>query len=195
MNTNTYVMAAALAAGLGVAGCDPGDGGDGGPAGVDGGETGPGDRWLGFRSGDRLKLRLGVTPDGASEFLGWHDTMFDVECTFRRTPDGASRCVPKASTAGLFKDPSCTQPLAYPGSGTCDPRARYVLAVRTVIGDCDRFQEEVRVFEVGDRAYSGPVYSNTGNPDVCELLGNDQLIETVEVPASQFLAREIRIDD
>lgn len=60
-------------------------------------------------SGARLKARVAVSDDGATQFLGWRDTEQNIDCAFMRASDGKLRCLPLTSGIGtLFADSQCT---------------------------------------------------------------------------------------
>jgi hypothetical protein len=57
-------------------------------------------------SGTRIKANMFVTPDGAQQFVSWHDTMTGEDCVFLSTTNGV-RCVPPPFKV-YFPDSSCT---------------------------------------------------------------------------------------
>lgn len=65
-----------------------------------------------YVSGSRIRARVGVTDDGAKQFLGWRDSQLSLDCTFSDPGDGQKRCLPSAALVQFFADVGCTQPLA-----------------------------------------------------------------------------------
>jgi hypothetical protein len=136
-------MKHALAALLVLAACggDPRseiDGGNDG-AGDDGaGDDGAGDDVTEYRSGTRIRRRMGRTPDGAEMFLGWRDTMRAEDCGFMPAADGVTRCLPPAAAffAGWFADAQCTIDLALVPTPTCPSSSepRYALKSNVACG-------------------------------------------------------------
>ncbi|MFN7131999.1 MAG: hypothetical protein ACK4N5_07945 [Myxococcales bacterium] len=71
-------------------------------------------------SGTRLKARVGVSPDGAKVFLGWHDSARNEDCSFVLATDNKLRCLPAGRPSmGRYADANCTEPLADPGASLC----------------------------------------------------------------------------
>src|SRR5262245_45947669 len=73
-----------------------------------------------YQSGSRIKMRVGTTPDGAKEFIGWRDTQRNENCSFFTSTDGMRRCLPvfdepTAGTGNSYSDMQCTMLVA----GTC----------------------------------------------------------------------------
>lgn len=65
-----------------------------------------------YKSGTRIRARVGSTTDGAQMWMGWHDTDLDIDCAFRNTSDGRMRCVPTVTGwVPIFLDAGCTQRL------------------------------------------------------------------------------------
>lgn len=65
---------------------------------------------LRFRNGTRLK-RISYAIEGAAGYVpySWRDTELDVECAFRGTSDGETRCVPFGGGTERFLDAACTE--------------------------------------------------------------------------------------
>jgi hypothetical protein len=63
--------------------------------------------------GSRLRARTVVTDEGDRTWIGWHDSVLDVDCTFYETEEGVSRCLPDetASARMRYVDGACTEPL------------------------------------------------------------------------------------
>lgn len=66
-----------------------------------------------YKSGSRIRARVGRTTDGAQEFIGWFDSQRNEDCDFQNQRDGKRRCLPRlVASATYFADPQCTAPLA-----------------------------------------------------------------------------------
>jgi hypothetical protein len=64
----------------------------------------------GVVSGSRLRARFYDGGEGAILFGGWFDSELGVDCTFVRTRDGATRCLPSGQPA-VWMDATCTMPV------------------------------------------------------------------------------------
>lgn len=76
------------------------------------------------KSGSRLKARRVVGDDGSTQFLGWHDSQRDEDCSFRPAADGTQRCLPDdaAPATTYFNDTGCAQALVFMGPGCAKPK-------------------------------------------------------------------------
>lgn len=64
-----------------------------------------------FASGSRLKSHVIVGSDGSQQWLGWHDTQAQEDCSFVSDGAGTLRCLPAVSQVVFFSDSKCTTPL------------------------------------------------------------------------------------
>lgn len=66
-----------------------------------------------YVSGSRLRAVIGETPDGAKEFLGWHDKELNIRCFFLwKTADGTERCLPSDLLHSVYyEDSACSKPV------------------------------------------------------------------------------------
>lgn len=104
-------------------------------------------------AGARLAPMYLEGDDGSRQFLGWHDTARDVDCSFATAADGAWRCLPSGADAGrFFADAACTQRLATVPRGCTSPPA---FAIVRDVPACV-WQQSRQVFSLGER-YTGPV--------------------------------------
>lgn len=67
-----------------------------------------GDGDLGVEAGSRLRPVVAIAGGGAAAFLGWHDSLLELDCSFRPMADGSLRCIPGGPRV-VFTDPDCTQ--------------------------------------------------------------------------------------
>lgn len=103
--------------------------------------------------GSRLARVYLEAEDGSRQFLGWHDTVRDVDCSFAVAADGAWRCLPSGADAGrFFADAACTQRLATAPKG-CLSKPSF--AVVREVPAC-AWQQARQVFSMGD-SYTGPL--------------------------------------
>jgi hypothetical protein len=81
-----------------------------------------------YKSGARIKMNVLNTPDGAKQFLGWHDTQLNDDCTFKKASDGVTRCLPNDMLPHLsaYSDSTCTMPAVF--GYACNPAPKYVQA-------------------------------------------------------------------
>jgi hypothetical protein len=49
--------------------------------------------------------------DGAALFIGWTDTQLAAPCSYRLATDNELRCLPDATSAILYSDPTCAVPI------------------------------------------------------------------------------------
>lgn len=149
-----------------------------------GADAGPGGATQEFyRSGNRIKARFLVTPDGARSFVGWRDTERDEDCDFKLASDGKQRCLPSGATAtGVFTDAACTVPLAWGGSCTSIP---YVI---TTAGGwpCSSSKVFKAVPWSGATAYSGSAGGACIGFAYSLVAGYSYFIPGAEVSASDF---------
>jgi hypothetical protein len=104
-------------------------------------------------AGARLAPMYLEADDGSRQFLGWHDTAHDVDCSFASAADGAWRCLPSGADAGrFFADAACTQRLATIPRGCASPPA---FAIVRDVPACV-WQQSRQVFSLGER-YTGPL--------------------------------------
>jgi hypothetical protein len=119
-----------------------------------------------YKSGTRIKMRVGNTADGSKEFRGWFDTQRNEACVFRVATDGKTRCLPQSFVAVLrYADTGCTMPLAEvaalaPACGGTTPAApKYT----NLAASCPPYGNEIR--QLG-AVFSGTMVS-IGGPGQC----------------------------
>ena len=180
-------------------GGSPGGGGDDGgdvpddgrpaidaPAGADAGPTTDLDV---NKSGTRLKMRVGTTPDGARAFLGWRDTLRNDDCFFQYAADGAQRCLPSGATIGaFFRDAGCTQALGFVSLGACPsvPQPKYATKYDALCAAANRYGQ--RIYPVTG-IHTGAIF--TGSPTGCSattIPGYVFYTLGTEVPPTDFAA-------
>ena len=179
--------------GAGDDGAGDDDGGgpsDGRPA-IDaegGGDGGPTTDLDVNKSGTRIKMRVGTTPDGARTFLGWRDVQRNDDCYFQYAADGMQRCLPSnaASISSFFRDAGCTLPLGLVASAACPtpPVPKYATRFDTVCSAPGRYG--LHVYNVTG-AHTGTIF--TGSPSSCTattVQGYLFYVVGAEVPAADF---------
>lgn len=125
------------------------DGGGGGSGGLGSNELSI------YKSGGRIKMRVGRTEDGAVMFNGWYDTLRGEDCTFFAAEDGVTRCLPawSMSIGSYYSDAGCSQALARHTDGCpLDPRYKYARATS------DQCPTAISIYDLG-ALYTGSVYS------------------------------------
>lgn len=170
----------ALAVVLGLGGCgsistgdddgagdgdSPGDGAD-----SDGGSTpdsgtggGGGTGPFIAKSGDRIKMRVLNTPDGAKQFQGWHDLELGVNCGFSRASDGMTRCLPTPSIAFFeffYSDDACTVQIGGMGATCAAPSYSGYVSINRTEGTCPTVSQTI--IHNGATGYDGPAYYFSG---------------------------------
>lgn len=79
-----------------------------------------------FASGSRLRARVWDAGEGATMFIGFHDTELDADCWFQLASDGVMRCMPQSDWLSHL-DPSCTDtPVLTANVDACAPARTYV---------------------------------------------------------------------
>lgn len=78
-----------------------------------------------YKSGSRIKAKVMTTEDGAQAFMGWYDTVLEIDCSMGLVADdGNSRCLPIyliVYDMGYFSDSGCLNPLYWTGKSlACD---------------------------------------------------------------------------
>jgi len=63
-------------------------------------------------SGQRLRLTYTAAPGGARSQYGAYDLELGTRCSVRTFEDGTLRCLPDSQSVA-YRDPGCTQPVAY----------------------------------------------------------------------------------
>lgn len=151
------------------------------------------------QSGSRLKAKNYVGSDGSKQFIGLHDSVLNIDCSFLPASDGTLRCMSIGVPTGIaYSDPGCAQPLAYVTKGCTRPSYAYQ-GVTTSNGPCGTYF--YRIFQVGE-PYAGPLY--TGFPTSCAAFA---VASTTyprstfelyslgsEVPPSAFVAAAVETD-
>lgn len=148
------------------------------------------------QSGSRLKAKYYVGSDGSKQFIGWHDSMLNVDCAFVLASDGTTRCMPYYPEAALiatyFSDSGCTQALALVATG-CTPPIYGSQSQAGMGGACATGFD--RILQVG-AAYTGASY--TGAPASCIATPSPSAYVLYslgsEVAPSTFVAATIQTD-
>ncbi|MBI3201097.1 MAG: hypothetical protein HYZ29_06085 [Myxococcales bacterium] len=151
------------------------------------------------QSGTRLRARRYVATDGASQFVGWHDSQRKEDCQFMTTAEGKLRCVPTAMIGEIgsyFPDATCSNSLFL--STACAP-PKY--GMRSTLGSaCTGYS--VTVFGLGP-AVPGTqnVYVKNPSTGACTSTANPYATTAYtlyqagpEVPASSFVEATQQID-
>jgi hypothetical protein len=162
-------------------------------------------------SGSRLKARYLVTPDGAKQFIGWHDAERNENCAFEFAADGQQHCLPVwVVPDGIFAggphfgsysaDAGCSQPLAHVGVGCPGVPPKY--AALSVSMACSAEGLDVRgavqLFAMGPQVQQAAIY--IGSPGSCSLYtnappGDYYLVQLdKEIPPSSFVAATVVTD-
>ncbi len=130
-----------------------------------------------YKSGSRLKMRIGSTTDGSKMFLGWHDSKKGDDCWFYWAGDGKQRCLPGLSASVSdhhFSDSSCTQELAvmyWNHPQNCGHIPKYA-------------------YKTMDACPSGRILFPIGQQHVAQVYeikyGNSECVPATPVPDAQF---------
>lgn len=153
------------------------------PPGPQGPPGAPGDS--AYKSGNRIKLKLQRTEDGAQKFLGWHDSHLGVDCMPLPAADGTTRCLPIPIGSVLyFADPECAEPVvSVPCSASAD--SSYVAVANSGESLCSTYR--YRIYSVREQ-YSGEIFLRTESG--CKSTTRSQTpnyFRGVEVPLSSFI--------
>jgi hypothetical protein len=149
------------------------------------------------QSGTRLRARVLVSDEGATQWLGWHDSMRDEACTFVTTTDGKLRCLPWGGNAARpqFSDTKCTHPVSVRPKTQEDctpPSPKYAMEVEVV--DCISRHTLRPLGKIVSGATT--VYSKNGDACIGRKLLNEQLfaLGAAVAPAS-FVGAETSVED
>lgn len=137
-----------------------------------------------YESGDRLKMRVGDSPDGARHFIGWFDEELGIACAFATATDGAQRCLPAVAmnVASFFADDGCTQPLGF--HNPCSTSPEYMRRVDVCTGEQD-------IYRVGP-AFTGQAYQ--GSPGSCFAV-TPNAVELYTLGAEQAASTFVAIEE
>jgi hypothetical protein len=141
------------------------------------------------QSGARLKATYLEADDGSRQFLGWRDTLREVDCSFAVAADGTWRCLPSGADAGrFFADASCTQRLATVPRGCTQPPA---FAILRDVPACV-WQQSRQVFSLGPPHAAPLAYWSAGGACVpastADLVLYDLYVVGDEVTPSSFVS-------
>jgi hypothetical protein len=146
------------------------------------------------QSGSRLKAKYYVGSDGSKQFLGWHDSMLNVDCSFLLASDATTRCIPAAppgvgiATQNFFADAACTQPLGVT-DGACAPTPAFITMTTTDLA-CSTTTKK---YAAGPR-FTGTLYQ--GTPAACTQVSATQTMSYATVPFIWYsLGAEIQPPD
>lgn len=147
-----------------------------------------------YQSGSRIKMRVGTTPDGAKQWIGWHDMQRNEDCGFQIASDGMTRCLPSAGAniSNIYSDAQCTVHMGY--YAACSPAPTLAVALGTYLtgGQCDR---TVHIFPVTG-IYTGNVFQKSGNS--CGMITRDPSVAFAslgpEIAASEFQSMTVGIE-
>lgn len=157
--------------------------------------TDPVDDAMAWESGTRLKVRRYVSPDGASQPIGWFDSERNESCSFAVASDGQSRCLPIPGAhydVGLYyTDAGCSMPAVVQSTAACTAAPAYAY---TLSADCST---RYRIFEVGSKVTSGDYYTKSGEtcPKATCTSGCAVYHRGAEVAAASFVAAVEQVDE
>jgi hypothetical protein len=190
----------AAGAGSGSGGTAGGGAASGGSAGSASGSAGAGAGAPGrcpgttnHTPGTRLRPRFVVTSEGTRAWVGWHDTVLDMECDFNALADGSYRCVPNnwSLSGAYFTDAACTERAYTPGMQ--DPCTAMPYVMLHVSGGCDG-TSGYEFYELGEpvAAAGGLAYSLSDDGVTCVATAvppSESLYRRgAAVPSSTFVA-------
>lgn len=138
--------------------------------------------------GARLAPTYLESDDGSRQFLGWHDRLHDVDCSFAVAADGVWRCIPNGADAGhFFADAACTQGLATLPRGCASSPA---FAVVHDVPACG-WPQTRQVFSLGAR-FTGPLVYWVADGACAAVSSNSLVLYDLyavgdEVQASSFV--------
>jgi hypothetical protein len=134
---------------------------------------------------ERLRARYLVAEDGSRQFVGWHDTGRDEDCSFGFAADGAQRCLPATQYGvwGYYSDDQCTVPITGVLPSACPIVTPY--ALRT--DDCGNESVYQLTDTTVDKTYI-QVEDADGGIIGCQYspVSSYTFYTATEVPASSF---------
>lgn len=138
-------------------------------------------------SGTRLRARMLRPESGEPRFLGWHDSELGEDCAYRRTVDGALRCLPYAPLVRpdqmLFLDATCAIGVAVQ-SPCWDSAFAHVAEFPCAPTTIHTLGEAVSVVGVFTRDAEGICVPHEGDVREVQLIGD-------EIPPERFVAAEL----
>jgi hypothetical protein len=145
------------------------------------------------QSGTRLKVNYYAGTDGSKQSAdSMHDTMLNIDCSFRTMSDGTLRCAPIGGASGVgfyFADSACSQQLAMAASG-CTPTNAYANVTSSTCGGY------LAVYTLSG-AYSGASYylkSGTNCLGPTSTSGSTFYTVGAEQPPSTFVQATMQME-
>ncbi|MCA9646486.1 MAG: hypothetical protein H6718_10135 [Polyangiaceae bacterium] len=186
------VMAACSSAGSsGSPHHGPGGGGSGGSL------TDPVPNATANESGSRLRANYYAGQDGSRQFVGWHDTQRNEDCTMRNTKEGP-RCLPVLAAADIvdwdsneYSDPECTVVAYNARSYRCEGTVYLVEGSTDECRANDALPSDTdfRVWQM-DQLQQPTIYQISYDTDRCQPKaleqGRDYFVKGPEVPLTDF---------
>ena len=142
-------------------------------------------------SGTRLRARRYVANDGATQFVGWYDSLRQVNCLFRSVDSGQFRCLPTdlAPYTGLFSDANCTNPAFVAGAVQCGEKYGVIYSPGVA---CNSFSG-AELHRVG--AWQATVYSDaSGSCQAVPSLTEGGHASAGLVPVTDFVGATEQLD-
>jgi hypothetical protein len=146
-------------------------------------------------SGTRLRAKYIVGADGSKQFLGWHDSTTNADCSFVPAADGAMRCLPAFGSASgqindFYVDSGCSQKVAQVFKANCvTPKYAHDDVVFTSSCGAGTTGIGYAVYSLGAKLttayYGSPANCLPINANAFDSL--DMYAVGAEVPASTFV--------
>lgn len=157
-----------------------------------------------FASGSRLAARVYDGGDGARMFIGWRDTMLDIDCAWRVAADGRWRCLPALPEPRAYltdmdivhADPTCSSPhLVLPSAMA--PVPRWALLPPDAPAFCGEDLRPVRVVGVAGAVALGPdLFARVGPECISTTVTPPYVIHAVgrEEPPGTFVGADLVVE-
>jgi hypothetical protein len=148
------------------------------------------------KSGSRLKARYYAGSDGSKQFIGWHDSQLNADCSFVDYSDGTKRCMPsvQGSVGTYFSDAGCAQPLILVQTGPGCTVPKY--AAKSTPNSCPSSPGTLTLYNVGP-SFTGTAFSGTASSCskvTTTLPGYAAYSLGAEVPPSTLVAATVETD-
>lgn len=145
-----------------------------------------------FESGSRLRARLVEANDEAAQFIGFHDSDLEVDCSPALAYDGELRCLPESGRGQVFfLDAQCTQPV-YRASGSTSCEEDTTVYVRSSLGSNNTCAEarRARVYSVGAALPEAELFGLANG--ACRSFGRSSCVRNLaEVSPTSFALGKI----
>lgn len=153
-------------------------------------------------SGTRLRRVVRTAEDGSTEFLRFHDKMFDADCSYTAAADGALRCLPVVNNNPFaqgqvrYTDVGCTQPIAELTAAGIQPSPRYLVSAALTEDGCSQVSTYYNLGMQQPITAGATIYGIVnGGCSALTAGANDYYSITSELPVTSFIEGTVTATD